>query len=90
MTIFCGPAYSVNHAEDSLYVLMYDFRFKEFLKRTPPSNKPPVPAVRGAAHKLPGDDVEYYNDLPGKRPPPIPTTTSHPPVSESINRPHKG
>ena len=40
------------------------YRFKEFLKKSPGSRPPPLPALRQAP-----DDVEYYNDLPGKTPP---------------------
>ncbi|XP_023329219.1 SHC-transforming protein 1 isoform X2 [Eurytemora carolleeae] len=44
----------------------FELRFKEFLKKTPGSRPPPLPALRHAP--LP-DEVEYYNDLPGKTPP---------------------
>ena len=65
-------------------------RFKEFLKRGAGVNPgasnaglapargatmAPIPAARGQNPS--SDAVEYYNDLPGKRPPPEPVTTAN-------------
>ena len=46
----------------------FELRFKEFLKKTPTPRPPPLPALRQAPLR-PNDDVEYYNDMPGKAPP---------------------
>ena len=58
-------------------VFVSNFRFKEFLKKTPGPRPPPLPALRQVPmHHYPlPDDPEYYNDLPGKAPPP--TTPSN-------------
>jgi len=45
----------------------FELRFKEFLKKAPGPRPPPLPALRQVP--LQPDDVEYYNDLPGKAPP---------------------
>eukprot|EP00094_Tigriopus_californicus_P002356 TCALIF_02275-PA protein Name:"Similar to Shc1 SHC-transforming protein 1 (Rattus norvegicus)" AED:0.07 eAED:0.07 QI:0/0.9/0.90/0.90/0.9/0.90/11/250/830 len=62
----------------------FELRFKQFLKRTPgtispPSSqgpKPPHPSRQTSSsmsiRTSNQDEVEYYNDLPGKRPPPPP------------------
>lgn len=50
----------------------FELRFKEFLKRTPMTKPPPlqmVPTPRERHHPSKPDEVEYYNDLPGKSPP---------------------
>lgn len=47
----------------------FELRFKEFLKRTPVSKPPPLQMVPTRTPKP--DEVEYYNDLPGKSPPDI-------------------
>lgn len=44
-------------------------RFKEFLKKSP-GTRPPS-ARPAPLHLLPTEDPEYYNDLPGKAPPPL-------------------
>jgi len=51
----------------------FELRFKEFLKRTPVNKPPPlqvIPAPRTSLEQHSRiNDVEYYNDLPGKTPP---------------------
>ena len=75
----------------------FELRLKECLRRDPAnsstaaqdSNAPapsgPMPAVRGQRRP---DDVEYYNDMPGKRPPP-PTPTTQPSSSSPPQWPKK-
>lgn len=49
----------------------FELRFKEFLKKTPAPRPPPLASL--SRHHAPSflpDDPEYYNDLPGKAPPP--------------------
>ena len=66
----------------------FELRFKEFLKRTP-ANKPPplqvIPAPRTSLehHRL-NQDVEYYNDLPGKTPPEFSPVQKTRPTRESV------
>ena len=49
-------------------------RFKEVLKKTPAPRPPPLSSLSRHPHApaplLLPDDPEYYNDLPGKVPPP--------------------
>ena len=63
----------------------FELRLKECLRRDPANSSAaaqdssvqassvPMPAVRGQRRP---DDVEYYNDMPGKRPPPTATQAS--------------
>lgn len=63
----------------------FELRLKECLRRDPNNSSSaaqdanvnasagPMPAVRGQRRP---DDVEYYNDMPGKRPPPTTTQPS--------------
>ena len=71
----------------------FELRFKEFLKRAPAantahnSNRPPplqvVPAPRTSLERR-GQDVEYYNDLPGKTPPEFsPVHKNQPPIDRT-------
>ena len=66
----------------------FELRLKECLRRDPSNSSTanqdsntqapssgPMPAVRGQRRP---DDVEYYNDMPGKRPPPTTTSTQQP------------
>ncbi|XP_014673396.1 PREDICTED: SHC-transforming protein 2-like [Priapulus caudatus] len=61
----------------------FELRFKEYLKKAPK----PASLVSRAEELLPerpaawGDDPEYYNDLPGKQPPPLP------PLPRSLSQP---
>ena len=59
--------YSPLVSNTNKYDILIVSRFKEFLKKTPGSRPPPLPALRHAP--LHPDEVEYYNDLPGKTPP---------------------
>jgi hypothetical protein len=50
-------------------------RFKEFLKKSPAPRPPPLTSLSRHPQHAPHppllpDDPEYYNDLPGKAPPP--------------------
>jgi len=79
--LYCGGGL----AQDVITTIgqAFELRFKEFLKKTPGPRPPPLTSLRsGGGHQLQGsgliplpDDVEYYNDLPGKAPPP--TTPSN-------------
>jgi hypothetical protein len=56
--------------------MSYSFvRFKEFLKKSPAPRPPPLTSLSRHPQHAPHppllpDDPEYYNDLPGKAPPP--------------------
>uniref|UniRef100_A0A0K2VDS7 SHCtransforming protein 1like [Acyrthosiphon pisum] n=1 Tax=Lepeophtheirus salmonis TaxID=72036 RepID=A0A0K2VDS7_LEPSM len=48
----------------------FELRFKEYLKRAPPiKQQHSVKSMQSQGNSSKSDDVEYYNDLPGKKPP---------------------
>jgi len=66
----------------------FELRFKEFMKRTPIAKPPPLqvvtPAPRHSLDNKLENDVEYYNDLPGKTPPEFsPVQKSRPTIRDS-------
>eukprot|EP00088_Acartia_fossae_P030014 TRINITY_DN3095_c0_g1_i1.p1 TRINITY_DN3095_c0_g1~~TRINITY_DN3095_c0_g1_i1.p1 ORF type:complete len:540 (+),score=109.05 TRINITY_DN3095_c0_g1_i1:69-1622(+) len=72
--LYCGGGL----AQDVITTIgqAFELRFKEFLKKTPGPRPPPLPTLRQVPMPpLLPDDPEYYNDLPGKAPPP--TTPSN-------------
>ena len=57
------------------------FRFKEYLRKRPVARPPPISMIPSTLQdsRRP-DEVEYYNDLPGKTPPefsPVQKTRNH-------------
>jgi len=53
----------------------FELRFKEFLKKSGGNRPPPLAPL--AHSNLRPDDPEYYNDMPGKAPPPQSGQTGH-------------
>jgi len=58
----------------------FELRFKEFLKKSGGNRPPPLAPL--AHSNLRPDDPEYYNDLPGKAPPPG-SQSGHGPIPNS-------
>jgi len=66
----------------------FELRFKEFLKKSGTGHRPPpLHSLQQISHRPNENDPEYYNDLPGKSPPPNQTSRNLIDLSTDISRP---
>ena len=60
-----------NFSWNCLVIWFDDFfyRFKEYLRKRPVARPPPISMIPTVQDVRQTNEVEYYNDLPGKTPP---------------------